>query len=292
MRAPILVTTWPFGDAAHRAAWPALAAGGSSLDAVEAVCRHVEDDEAVESVGYGGLPDRSGAVTLDALVMQSPARAGAICALTRTRRAVSVARLVMERSAHVLLAGAGADRFAAEHGFSAEELLAPTARAKFEAWLASDAARDPNALAGHDTVCSLGLDAHGVLSGASSTSGRAWKAPGRVGDSPLPGHGLFVDPARGAAAATGDGELVQGACSSFVAVEAMGRGAPPLDALVEALERLRDAHALARDGDAQVAMIALAPDGRCASATLRGGYETSIATVDGFAVVAPEHVSF
>jgi L-asparaginase/N4-(beta-N-acetylglucosaminyl)-L-asparaginase len=288
MSAPILVTTWPFGDAAHRAAWPALAAGGASLDAVVAVCRHVEDDPAVDSVGFGGLPDLAGEVSLDALVMQSPRRAGGVCALRRTRRAAEVARLVMECAPHVLLAGHGADAFAAEHGFAAEDLLAPAARARFAA---RGSRRE-----GHDTVCSLALDRAGVLSGASSTSGRAWKLPGRVGDSPLPGHGLYVDPARGAAAATGDGELVQGVCSSFATVAALGRGAAPVDALREALEHLCDAHALTPEravaGDVQVALIALTPDGRHASAALRPGYRTAIATPAGLAVVEPDLVLF
>jgi isoaspartyl peptidase/L-asparaginase-like protein (Ntn-hydrolase superfamily) len=296
MRAPILVTTWPFGDAANRAAWPALAAGGASLDAVEAVCRHVEDDPAVDSVGYGGLPDRAGEVSLDALVMQSPSRLGAVCALRRTRRAVSVARLVMERSPHVLLAGHGADQFAAAHGFAAEEMLAPSARAAFVAWRASAAARDAAAMRGHDTVCCLGLDAAGVLSGASSTSGRAWKLPGRVGDSPLPGHGLYVDPERGAAAATGDGELVQGLCSSYAVVEALGRGVTPLAALLVALERVQEAYGLTAERAAaqkvELALIALAPDGRWASAALRRGYRTAVATAAGFEIADPEHVAW
>ncbi|MEM7310335.1 MAG: isoaspartyl peptidase/L-asparaginase [Planctomycetota bacterium] len=290
MHRPILLTTWPFGDPANRAAWPALAAGGASLDAVEAVCRHVELDPAVESVGYGGLPDSSGSVTLDGVVMQSPSRCGAVCAMTRTRHPVTVARRVMEATPHVLLAGPGADAFARDQGLPDEDPLAPEARTKWEAWVR--AGRPPGG--GHDTVAALGIDAAGVLSGACSTSGRAWKLPGRVGDSPLPGHGLYVDPERGAAAATGDGELIQGLCSTFLAVDAMGRGATPLDALVEALERIRAAHVLAPE--AQVGMIALRPDGAVATAALRPGYASTRARAAGgggeagFEVVEPEFV--
>ena len=284
MKSPILLTTWPFGQAANRSAWPALAAGGSSLDAVEAVCRHVEDDIEVESVGYGGLPDRSGSVTLDALVMQSPARCGGVCALGRHRPAVSVARRVMEASPHVLLAGEGADRFAADQGFTAEPMVSPEARARFDTWVREGRPSE----AGHDTVGALAVDAAGVLSGATSTSGRAWKLPGRVGDSPLPGHGLYVDPRLGAAAATGDGELVQGLCSSFAAVQALGRGVPPLEALVGELLRIRDTYELS--AQAQVAMIALTPEGRWASAALRPGFRYALAHSEGQEVRDPERV--
>ena len=113
-------------------------------------------------------------------------------------------------------------------------------------------------------------------------------ADARLGDSPIPGHGLYVDPAHGGAAATGRGELVMGLCSSFLAVEEMRRGAEPLDALVEALERIRAAHDLA-DHD-QVAMIALAPDGRLASAALRRGYASAVLRPGEIGVVEPDAI--
>jgi isoaspartyl peptidase/L-asparaginase-like protein (Ntn-hydrolase superfamily) len=192
----------------------------------------------------------------------------------------------MEDSPHNLLAGAGADTFAEERGFEKEELLAPAAREKWEAWVADG--RPPHA--GHDTVCSLALDASGELAGAVSTSGLCWKFPGRVGDSPLPGHGLYVYPGRGAAAATGDGELVQGCCCSFAAVEAMAAGVSPLDALMAQMESLRDAYDLS--AKAQVAMIAIAPDGRFATAALRSGFESALAHEGGFEVSAAQAVLF
>ena len=281
----MLVTTWPFGRPANEAAWPALARGGSGLDAAEAVCRHVEDDPAVDTVGYGGLPDRDGHVSLDALVMQSPSRIGAVCALRRHKEAVSVARRVLEDTPHALLAGEGADAFAAECGLQPSGLATDAARAAWSAWK-----RDRTPVATHDTVAVLALDAHGVLSGACSTSGRAFKLPGRVGDSPLVGHGLYVHPRHGAAAATGSGELISGVCGAFLAVEEMRRGAAPLDALRSVLERVAAEHEL-EVGD-QVGLIALTPGGRFATASLRPGYATAIAREGLHEVVEPELVLF
>jgi len=147
---PILLSTWPFSLAANAAAWPALAAGGSSLDAVESVCRIVEDDPAIESVGYGGLPDRSGLPSLDGCVMQAPARCGSVCAIRRHRHPVSIARRVMEATPHVMLSGPGADEFADRQGFPEEPLLAPAAREKYQAWIAAQ--KDEPPPGGHDTV--------------------------------------------------------------------------------------------------------------------------------------------
>ena len=106
---PTLLTTWPFGASANRAAWPALAAGGGALDAVEAVCRHVELDPEVATVGWGGLPDREGRMSLDGCVMLDAARVGSVCSYTHAPHPVSAARRVMERSPHVMFVGAGAD---------------------------------------------------------------------------------------------------------------------------------------------------------------------------------------
>lgn len=287
MSGPVLVTTWPFGLAANERAWPDLARGGSALDAVEAVCRHVEADLTVDTVGTGGLPDRDGHVSLDALIMQSPGRIGAVCALRRHAEAISVARRVMEATPHVLLAGEGADDFAAEQGFQPSGLATDAAREKWSTWKREG---EPvlSANESHDTVSVLALDAHGVLSGGCSTSGRAFKLPGRVGDSPLVGHGLYVHPEHGAAAATGSGELVMGLCGAFLAVEQMRRGATPLEALRVVLERAAEELELAPDD--QIGLTALTPGGRFASAALRPGYATAIGHEGVQRVVDPELV--
>jgi L-asparaginase/N4-(beta-N-acetylglucosaminyl)-L-asparaginase len=251
------------------------------------VCSRVEEDETVDSVGWGGLPDAGGRVTLDALVMLSPALLGGVCALSRHRAAVEVARRVMEASPHVLLAGEGADRFADEQGFEAGSLLSPAARRRFEERSAGTggSSRDAFGTQSHDTICALALDCSGILAGATSTSGAAWKLPGRVGDTALVGQGLHVLPGVGAAAATGLGELAMGSCASFLAVEELRRGASPAEALGRALERaaeVRDARRPAA-GDAradQLAMIALTADGSWACAALEPGFEAVVLARD------------
>ncbi|MDP6762641.1 MAG: isoaspartyl peptidase/L-asparaginase [Planctomycetota bacterium] len=322
MSEPILLTTWAFGQAANGAGWPGLDGGGRGLDAVEAVCRHVELDESVESVGLGGLPDAAGDVTLDGCVMQGPARCGSVCCLTWCPHPVTVARRVMEASEHVMLAGPGADAFAASEGLEKGDVLSARARSRWaEGRSGPPGALPPTAPStqggplrpsrgdteptsvdprppgdgpasdaslSHDTVAVLALDTAGLLSGACSTSGMAWKIPGRVGDSPLIGHGLYVHPSHGAAAATGKGELVMGLCSSFDAVERMRAGASPLEALGGVLRRIRDEHELAAED--QIGMIALTPHGEWAGASLRAGYSSSVRTRARDEVVDPDLV--
>ena len=134
----------------------------------------------------------------------------------------------------------------------------------------------------------LAVDSHGVLAGACSTSGTPYKTPGRVGDSPIIGHGLYVDPNHGAAVATGTGELIMGACATFLAVESMRRGEAPLKAIRCALERIAEQTQLLPQH--QVALIALRPDGTHASAALRPGYKTAIVDSQGSRVIEPDAV--
>jgi L-asparaginase / beta-aspartyl-peptidase len=210
------------------AAWEILARGGSALDAVEAGTRIVEDNPDDHSVGYGGYPNLLGEVELDASIMDGATRrAGAVGALRGYRHPISVARRVMEDLPHVMLAGAGAARFAAECGLPREELLTDAAA---EAWRAGiegrlpeefrDAqgtivsellgratrlATDPERVAG--TVNFIAQDRAGRIASAVSTSGWAWKYPGRLGDSPIIGAGNYADDRYGAAVCTGWGEL-------------------------------------------------------------------------------------
>ncbi|MHC5023306.1 MAG: isoaspartyl peptidase/L-asparaginase [Planctomycetota bacterium] len=320
----MLLSTWSFGRRGHEAAWPELASGGSSLDAVEAACRAVEADPEVDSVGYGGLPDRDGHVTLDGCIMVAPDQCGSVCAIRRHRHPVSIARQVMERTAHVMLAGAAADDFADACGFEPAPLLSDAARQAWTQWMrdpkpidqSADAAYAParpqdQAGAGrlfpftplpspppapndedrwkhHDTISVLALDARGALAGACSTSGTPFKQPGRIGDAPVIGHGLYVDPACGAAAATGTGELITGVCGSFLVVELMRAGRPPLEAVVEVLRRIRDAFDL--QPEHQVALIALAPDGGHAAGALRPGYRSALRTPERDEIIEPDVV--
>jgi L-asparaginase/N4-(beta-N-acetylglucosaminyl)-L-asparaginase len=285
MTQPILLSTWKFGRTGNAAGWPLLAgSSGASLDAVEAACRAVEADPGVRSVGYGGRPDATGEVTLDGAIMVSPAQCGSVACVRRFPHPVSIARRVMEHSPHVMLVGEGAERFARRHGFMPEGLLTEQSQDEWREWLA----KRHEAAGPHDTVGVLALDAAGRLAGACSTSGRAYKLPGRVGDSPIIGHGLYVDPQHGAAVATGSGELVMGVCGAFLAVEEMRRGASPRDAAAEVLRRAAAGYELAPDD--QVALIALTPTGDWTSAALRPGYRTAVRTPDRDGLAEPELV--
>ncbi|HOW85439.1 MAG TPA: N(4)-(beta-N-acetylglucosaminyl)-L-asparaginase [Candidatus Aminicenantes bacterium] len=228
-----------------------LQSGGDPLDAVIAGVNIVEDDPNDMSVGYGGLPNEDGVVELDASVMYGPTHsAGAVAALRNIKNPSRVARLVMERTDHVLLVGEGALKFARAHGFKEEDLLTEKSR---EAWLlrketlsdgdfwfpprnrtAPEALR--SVLMTHGTINCIALDAAGRLAGVTTTSGMSWKLAGRVGDSPIIGAGLYVDNEIGAAGSTGRGEANLQTCASFRIVDAMGRGRSPEQACLEACQ--------------------------------------------------------
>src|SRR6185312_13131328 len=258
---PIVISTWPFGLPANQAAWTVLGPGGHALDAIETGIMFCEDDPAVDSVGWGGLPDSSGEVTLDASIMDHTGRCGAVACLHRVRNAIRVARLVMEKTPHVMLAGEAATDFAFKNHLHQVNLLSPQAGKAFDEW------RPTHCDEGHDTIGMLAIDAAGRLAGGCSTSGLRFKRPGRVGDSPIIGSGLYVLPGVGAAAATGHGEEVMKVCGSFAITDHMRRGLEPREAIAQVLKeilRRHDGHA-----DTDVSFIALRADGVYAGMTLR-----------------------
>jgi N4-(beta-N-acetylglucosaminyl)-L-asparaginase len=238
---PVVVSTWPHGVPANEAAWRILSAGGYALDAVEAGVRVPEGDPKVTSVGYGGIPDARGKVTLDACIMNEKGEAGAVAFLRHIKHPISVARLVMEKTPHVMLTGKGALRFALENGFEREKLLTRERRKAWKQWK-KEQKRSPAKIneANHDTIGMLAIDAEGRLCGACTTSGLGYKMPGRVGDSPIIGAGLFVDGKVGGAAATGTGELVMKTVGSFLVVEMMRQGMSPEKACQEAVFRIAE----------------------------------------------------
>src|SRR4051812_40672047 len=194
------VATWPFGMTAVKAAAEVLSRGGSALDAAVAGGQAVEDDPSVRSVGFAGLPNAAGVVQLDACVMDGATlNCGAVAGLEGIRHPAAVARLVMQKSPHVLLVGGGAQRFALQHGFREENLLTPESLSEWERRRPLGIAPADKPLPGaggvedHDTVTVLCRDAAGRLGGCCTTSGLAHKLPGRVGDSPIIGAGLYVD---------------------------------------------------------------------------------------------------
>ncbi|XZF13910.1 N(4)-(beta-N-acetylglucosaminyl)-L-asparaginase [Chitinophagaceae bacterium MMS25-I14] len=251
---PIVISTWDFGKAANAAAWEILKDGGRALDAVEAGVKVPEADPDNQSVGYGGLPDRDGRVTLDACIMDEKYNCGSVMCLEHVTHAISVARLVMEKTPHVILAGDGALQFALANGFKKENLLTPKSEQAWKEWLKTsnyqpevnienrlyDKGKDPmpGGKDNHDTIGMLAQDANGHLSGACTTSGMAYKIHGRVGDSPVIGAGLYVDNEIGAATSTGVGEEVIRIVGSHLVVELMRQGHRPEEACKKAVERI------------------------------------------------------
>ncbi len=232
-----------------------LRAGGSALDAVEATIRAVESNPEDHSVGYGGLPNILGQVELDASIMDGcTLETGAVCAVHHYEHVISIARAVMERLPHILLAGAGAERFAREMGFATRDLLTPEAQAIYEGKVPSKSPRyeilrelvarvaqaaDKASDDKHGTVNVIALDARGNIASGVSTSGWAWKYPGRVGDSPIIGAGNYADNRYGACGCTGYGEMAQRCLTAHSVVLYLKMGMSLDDACREAMRDLR-----------------------------------------------------
>jgi len=272
-----------------------LREGADPLDAVVAGVNIIEDDPNDRSVGLGGIPNEDGVVELDASVMHGPThKAGAVAALRNIRNPSKVAKLVMERTDHVLLVGEGALRFAKAHGFKEEELLTDESRRAWLKWKetlsdqddwlppaeseGSASAQHPRHIERvHGTVHCSALTAGGDLAGVTSTSGLAFKIPGRVGDSPIIGAGLYVDNDVGACGSTGRGEANLQNCSCFMIVEFMRRGMTPEEACLETLKRvaaktekrLRNARG---EPAYSLKFYALRKDGLVGGASMRGEY--------------------
>jgi L-asparaginase/N4-(beta-N-acetylglucosaminyl)-L-asparaginase len=273
MNNPIVLSTWKHGIPANDAAWKILKNGGSALDAVETGAKVPEADPESSSVGFGGLPDEQGKVTLDACIMDHTGNCGSVAFIQNIKHPISVARKVMEETKHVMLAGEGARQFAVSKGFEEMDLLTDVSRKKWEEWKKKQFKQTPHDT--HDTISVLAQDAKGDLSGACTTSGWAYKLHGRVGDSPIIGAGLYVDNEIGCAAATGLGEEVIKTTGSFLVVELMRQGYEPTKACEEALRRVIKRHN--GNPDFQIAYIAIRKDGLIGSACLKWTFEYALA---------------
>ncbi len=199
--------------------------------------------------------------------------AGAVGCLEEVATPIRVARRVMERTRHVYLVGAGAKAFAVEQGFETRDLATDESRRRFEEFRATG--QHPFRVGGaadHDTVGTVGVGPDGEVVVGVSTSGLAWKLPGRVGDSPIVGAGGYADAEAGAACATGVGEEVIRTCGSFAVVERMRAGVEPREAAAEVLRSLVRRRG-DRLGDGQVAYVALRRDGAIGAAALQPGFE-------------------
>ena len=258
----------------NKVSWEILNKGGSALDAVESGVRVVESDPEGTSVGLGGAPDREGFVTLDACIMDHQSRAGSVAFLRDIEHPVSVARKIMEKTPHVMLAGEGAYRFARENGFPKKDLLTEKSKAAWQKWLEESKYKPVINRENHDTIGALALDSQGNLAGACTTSGMAYKLHGRVGDSPIIGAGLFLDNDVGAACATGVGEAVIRIAGSAMVVELMRQGKSPTEACEEAVSRIIKKHDDLKN--LQVGFLALSKYGECGAYSVYKGFNYAV----------------
>jgi N4-(beta-N-acetylglucosaminyl)-L-asparaginase len=257
---PIVISSGN-GIRAVQKAFDLIMQGTDTLDAVIEGVKIQELDPNDNSVGYGGLPNAAGVVQLDASCMHGPTkRAGAVGCLEGIKTPSEVAKLVLKYTKHVFLVGEGAKQFALSYGFKEEDLLTPESR---EAWLRWRANLSPNddfldvpegekmVVRPTGTINCNAVTPQGDLSSVTTTSGLAWKIPGRVGDSPIIGAGQYCDNTIGAAGSTGLGEANIKICGGFLTVEHMRRGMKPTDAALETLKRvvgMTEARLVAPDG--------------------------------------------
>ena len=280
---PIVISTWDFGLQANEAAWQVLKDNGRALDSVEAGVKIPEADPTNQSVGYGGRPDRDGRVTLDACIMDEFFNIGSVACLEHIMHPISVARLVMEKTPHVMLVGDGALQFALNNGFMKENLLTDESQREWKDWLTESQYNPVINIENHDTIGMLAMDASGNLSGACTTSGLAYKMHGRVGDSPIIGAGLYVDNEIGAATATGIGEEVIRIVGSHLVVELMRQGKSPQKACEEAVLRIVKLINLRKKDlkDYQVGFLALNIKGETGAYSIQKGFNYAKYNADG-----------
>ena len=270
--------------------WDILRKNGSLLDAIEKSANVTELDPRDTSVGYGGLPNEDGVVQLDASIMYGPNHnCGSVAALEGIKTPSSVARLVMERTDHIHLVAEGAQNFAKMHGFKIENLLTESTRKIWVKWKENLSDKDdyfPPADGNYDqerttgTINILAVDKNSDIAGITTTSGLAWKIPGRVGDSPIIGAGLYLDNEVGAVAATGRGEEMIRSCGSFLGVELMRNGRSPQEACEDVCKRIIDINGGPSKVDFNDKIVALSKSGEVGCAAIRGkkGQEPEVAT--------------
>jgi N4-(beta-N-acetylglucosaminyl)-L-asparaginase len=306
---PMIITshTNQTGQNAMEAGWEILFNGGSAIDAVEKAANTIELDPEDTSVGYGGLPNENCVVQLDASIMDGKTyNAGSVACLENIKTPSSVARIVMERTDHVMLVGQGALNFAKQWGFKEENLLTEKARSRWLRWKEGMSDRDdwgppdhlkdkekpesywkgfPETEHHYGTTNVLAVDANGDIAGITTTSGLSFKIPGRIGDSPIIGAGLYVDNEVGAAGATGRGEDVIKSCATFYIVMRMKEGRSPQEACEDALNMIVDKYKKVNpDFYPSERFVAINKYGEFGCASMRGrrNPQMSVMNTDGY----------
>ncbi len=293
VKMPAVISTWDSGKTANKAAWQVLSKNGKALDAVESAGMAAEDEPSC-CVGLEAWPDRDGRVTLDASIMDGNGDCGSVSFLERIKHPVSVARMVMEKTPHVLLSGEGAQAFAVANGCPLESgKLSSSAETEWKRWLKKTQYRPEinienrkisqiappyifdDGSFNHDTMGTVAIDAGGKLAGMVTTSGMAFKMRGRVGDSPIIGAGLFVDNGVGAATSSGVGEEVIRICGTHTVIEQMRFGRSPKEACREAVRRIIDRDP-AKAKEMQVGFIALSIKGEIGAFAIQKGFTYTV----------------
>jgi len=310
---PRFVATWGFGQTVAEKALAVAQSGHSMLDAIERGIWVAEMDESNSTVGAGGTPNAIGQVELDACIMSGPDHAaGCVAGLRDILHPISVARKIMTNTKHVMLVGENARSFALQQGFAKYDLLTENEKAKWQKWQRENAPapaphQDPKAMPDddsqsisfqkrqnvgslnsihddgrshnqhHDTIALVGIDENGDLFGGCSTSGWGYKVPGRVGDSPIIGSGLYVDNEIGAVGSTGTGENVMRWCATFWITQLMGSGLSPVDACEKVIREIARKDPLPMDKLA-INFIAINKKGEFGGAGTSGGFQ--FATTD------------
>ncbi len=287
----LVIATWEFALSGLKEAAHTLADNGSCLDAVEHVVKTVELNPDVETVGLGGFPNEEGVVELDAAIMRGKDLGfGAVAGVRHFLHPISIARKVMSDTPYCMLVGRGAEDFAQQHGFGKGELLTEQRR---QEWLERKQ-RKRRADTGHDTIGVVALDREGSMACGTSSSGLKMKHPGRVGDSPIIGAGLYADDDVGAAVATGVGEDIMRSCPCFHAVQLMHQGKSPQQAAEAAVTKAHTRLARTQKKIGNIALVCADNKGAYGAAANHEGFGFCIASSDmqlRFIVVHPVSLS-
>ena len=263
------ISTWKTTEANYKAG-SLLDNGSDALNAAVIGVAVEEENPKNTTVGYGGAPDRTGNVTLDACVMNHLGDCGSVVAVENIMNVARLAKDVMEKTPHVMLAGKGAEEFAISEGYKKIDLLTETSKKDWEKWLENEEYKPIINIENHDTIGMLCLDKNNNMSGACTTSGLAYKMKGRIGDSPIIGSGLFIDNKIGGAVATGLGEEVVKTVGSYLVVELMRQGKSPQEACETAVKRIVSSNS--QENKFQVAYIAMNKSGEVGSFSIEPGF--------------------